>query len=78
MKKLFTILILASSYALQPLFAQHQELTDKVDMADALRQDGKIYVVVAVVAIIFAGLLLYVFSLDKKIGKLEKEIKGKP
>lgn len=43
-----------------------------VEMADALRQSGKIYVVVAVIAVIFAGLAIYLFSLDKKISKIEK------
>ena len=46
-----------------------------VEMADALRQSGKIYVVVAVIAVIFAGLAIYLFSLDKKISKIEKESK---
>ncbi|UOE35907.1 CcmD family protein [Hymenobacter monticola] len=46
---------------------------DGVDMADTLRQNGKIYVVVAVVVIIVAGLLVYLFSLDRKVSKLEKE-----
>lgn len=47
--------------------------TDSVEMADKFRADGKIYVVITVVAIILIGLLLYMISLDKKIGKLEKE-----
>ncbi|MFZ9660588.1 MAG: CcmD family protein [Chitinophagaceae bacterium] len=41
-------------------------------MADAMRSDGKIYVVVAVILIILIGLILYVIRLDKKISKLEK------
>lgn len=46
-----------------------------VEMADALRQSGKIYVVVAVIAVIFAGLAIYLFSLDKKISKIERASK---
>ncbi|MBH8560114.1 CcmD family protein [Hymenobacter negativus] len=45
------------------------------EMADALRANGKIYVVVAAVVIIVAGLLFYLISLDRKVSKLEKEIK---
>ena len=45
------------------------------EMADALRQSGKIYVVVAVIAIVLAGLLAYLISLDRKLGRLEKEVK---
>ena len=45
-------------------------------MADDLRASGKIYVVVAVVAIIVAGLLAYLISLDRKVSRLEKEMKS--
>ena len=44
----------------------------KVEMADTMRSNGRIYVVVAVVVTILAGLILYVARLDKKISKLEK------
>ncbi|ABG60484.1 hypothetical protein CHU_3244 [Cytophaga hutchinsonii ATCC 33406] len=50
-----------------------QQTADSVEMADKFRADGKIYVVVTVVAIILAGLFVYMIMLDKKIGKLEKE-----
>lgn len=45
-----------------------------VEMADQLRQDGKIWVVVAVIATVFFGIIVYLVSLDRKIGKLEKEV----
>jgi hypothetical protein len=37
-----------------------------------MRSEGKIYVVLAVVVTILAGLILYVSRLDRKISKLEK------
>jgi CcmD family protein len=40
---------------------------------DFMRSNGKIYVVVAVVLAIVIGLLAYVYSLDRKISKLEKK-----
>ena len=43
-----------------------------VEMADNMRKNGKIYVVVAVVVTILIGLFLYLFRLDKKISNLEK------
>jgi CcmD family protein len=49
------------------IFAQDTE------MADTMRSNGRIYVVVAVLVTILIGLLLYVFRLDRKISKLEKE-----
>lgn len=45
----------------------------ETEMADIMRSNGKIYVVVVVLATIFAGLFVYLFSLDRKVGKLEKE-----
>ncbi|HRN58533.1 MAG TPA: CcmD family protein [Agriterribacter sp.] len=46
---------------------------EKVEMADGLRSNGKIYVVVAVLAIIFIGLFLFLISIDRKVSRLEKE-----
>jgi predicted Na+-dependent transporter len=45
----------------------------KVDMADQMRSNGRIYVVVAVVLLILFGLFLYLIRLDRKISRLEKE-----
>jgi CcmD family protein len=44
-------------------------------MADAFRSDGKIYVVVAVVTVVLAGLLAFLVSLDRKVTRLERELK---
>ena len=52
--------------------AQDSLANKKSEMADALRASGKIYVVVAVLVTILLGLFIYVISLDRKIGKLEK------
>lgn len=51
-------------------------LMQDVIMADTFRADGKIYVVVAIISVILAGLFVYLFSLDRKISKIEKEIKS--
>ncbi len=44
-------------------------------MADDFRGEGKIYVVVAVMALILAGFFFLLFKLDKRTSRLEKEIK---
>ena len=65
MKKMLSLLIALMASA--NLFAQ------EIEMADALRANGKIYVVVAVLSAMLAGLLFYVIRLDRKISRLEKE-----
>lgn len=60
----------------QNLLAQ-QPVTDGVEMADRLRADGKIWVVVAVIAAVFAGIIIYLVRLDRQLGKLEKEVSEK-
>jgi tetrahydromethanopterin S-methyltransferase subunit D len=45
---------------------------DKPEMADVMRSNGKIYDVVAVCLTILIGLFIYVFMIDRKISKIEK------
>jgi len=54
-----------------PLPAQNAE------MADVMRSEGKIYVVVAIVLIVLAGLILYLFLQDRKLSKLEEMMREK-
>lgn len=49
---------------------------EKVDMADTMRSNGKIYVVVAVLVIILIGLFLFLINIDRKVSKLEKQQKS--
>lgn len=56
------------------IFAQ-QTVNQEPTMADKMYEDGRIYVVVAVVATIFAVIIVYLINMDSKISKLEKQIK---
>jgi len=49
---------------------------DTVDMADTMRSNGKIYVVVTVCLVILIGLFIYVARVDRKVSKLEKEMRA--
>jgi hypothetical protein len=62
-----TILLSGST----PSWAQDTQRT--VEMADTMRSNGKIYVVVAVMATILAGLLFYIVRIDRRVTRLEKE-----
>lgn len=41
---------------------------------DFMRSMGKMYVVVAVIVAIFIGIVIYLFSMDRKLTKLENQI----
>ena len=53
-------------------WVQAQDTTGNTLQATGLRAGGKIYVVMAVCITILLGLFLYVFLLDRRISKLEK------
>lgn len=54
------------------LFAHAQETAANAPNADVMRSNGKIYVVVAVIVTIVIGIFIYLFSLDRKISRMEK------
>jgi len=62
---------LLSLLALMISFSSNAQ--EKVQMADGLRAEGKIYVVVAVMLVIFLSVAIYLFSIDKRVKKLEKD-----
>jgi len=58
-----------------------EAVTEAPKMADAFRSEGKIYVVIAVLAIIFICLITYLIYIDLKLKKLEtrnKQPNNKP
>lgn len=66
---LFALLLLVSLN----LMAQN----NTIEMADKLRSDGKIYIVIICIVIILIGLLIYLFRLDKRLKMLEKKSSDK-
>ncbi|HIA37607.1 MAG TPA: CcmD family protein [Flavobacteriales bacterium] len=60
------------------LFAQDtielssQNIGERIEMADSMRESGKIYVVVAVLSVIFLGLSVFLFTLDRRIRIIEE------
>jgi uncharacterized membrane protein (DUF106 family) len=69
-KYIFLFLASLSFSALNLVFSQQNQ---PVQMADTMRSNGKIYVVVAVIVTLFIGIVAYLITLDKKIAKLEQE-----
>jgi len=70
MKRIITLLFII--FQSVQTFAQE---SNSVEMATGLRSSGKIYVVVAVISVIFIGLIAYLFSIDKRLKKIEREDK---
>ena len=77
MKNIYRFLLLTTSilFLSLPVGAQQPE---EIEMADALRSSGKIYVVVAVLLIILAGLFLFLIRIDRKVSRLEKKGEKNP
>jgi K+-transporting ATPase A subunit len=46
-------------------------------MADTMRSEGKIYVVVAILVIILLGLIAFVALTDRKVSRIEKQFENK-
>lgn len=65
------LLLLVVTFNAASVFAQDST----VEMADVMRSNGKIYIVVTICLTILVGLFLYVFSLDRKITRFEKSNK---
>lgn len=65
-KKFFSLLI----FLLITVFCHAQEA--QPEMADAMRSNGKIYIVVLVLATIFAGIIGFLIYLERRINRLEK------
>jgi uncharacterized membrane protein YkvI len=48
-------------------------VTERVDFLNSI---GKIYVVVIVILVLFAGIISFLFRLDQKISQIENQIKN--
>ncbi len=54
--------------------AQTPASSQPLEMADKMRSNGMIYVVVGCLVIILVGLLVYLITIDRKVTRVEKEI----
>lgn len=68
MKKLVSLVIMLLCFV-----AVKAQDGQSVEMADKMRSEGKIYVVIGTIVIVFTGLAIYLFSIDRRLKKIEKE-----
>lgn len=64
-------------YLMLPFVSTLVQAQESVPMADNLRSEGKIYIVVIIILIVLVGLITYLFLLDRKLGRMEKMINEK-
>ena len=69
MKKIFSLL----SFTIT-LFMSQAAFAQDAEMADGMRANGKIYVVVGIILIVLVGLVVYLFTMDKKLTRIEKQL----
>ena len=78
MKKWLIVFFLLVSFQAKP--QEKIEITSDdyqnsaVEMADIMRSEGKIYVLVGIIGIVLGGILVYVIYTDRKISRLEKQL----
>jgi hypothetical protein len=72
MKRIITLILVLTGWTLQSsLFAQAETNSASQKAAEFLATNAKYHVVVAVLIVIFSGLVVYGFILNRKISKLE-------
>lgn len=64
-------LILLVAVLFSSLLGHAQAMNIEPQMADTFRSEGKIYVVISVLAIVFTCLITYLIYIDVKLKKLE-------
>ena len=67
--------LLITLFVLLCMFTVHAQDNTAQAANEGMRAGGKIYVVLAVALTILVGLILYVIRLDRKITKLERQVK---
>ncbi len=67
-KLVYLLLLMLSGTAVQ---------AQDFEMADVMRSNGQIYVVVAIILIVLTGLFTFLFMLERKIKRLENKVDSK-
>ena len=70
MKKINSLLLSILMFIVSAVQARQE-----VEMAYTMRSEGKIYVIVAIILLILAGLIFYLFMLDRKVKRMEDKLK---
>jgi CcmD family protein len=77
MVKLKVTLILSFIFLISFLTSFGQTTREQVEMADAFHSNGKIYIVITVLSIVFVGIVIYLVSMDRKLNRIERKLTEK-
>ena len=77
MMKMFKNILPFVLMMLSVFSASAQTPANNVQMADGFYAEGKIYVVIGITGIIFIGIAVYLFMIERKVKKLEEALKEK-
>ena len=69
--------ILSLVFLFCALITSAQETIVAPQMADSFRSEGKIYVVITVIGMIFIALVVFLIMIERKVSKIEKQINNK-
>lgn len=80
MKKYIITLLLSVGISFMAMSQKQEKIpinesdynNSEIPMADKMREDGKIWVVVGTISVVMAGFIFYLVSIDRKISKLER------
>ncbi|MBK8444365.1 MAG: hypothetical protein IPL35_13555 [Sphingobacteriales bacterium] len=73
---LHTLYVVAQTSAADSLATAAPALKQQPEMADIMRSNGKIYVVVAILLLLFVGIALYLLFIESQVKQIEKELKN--
>ena len=59
---IISIILPATAFAQEP------------EMADTMRSEGKIYVLLAIILVVLFGLITYLVFIDRKVTRIEKKL----
>jgi CcmD family protein len=71
----FKIRVAFLSFLLISAISYAQPAATSPSLDETVMNSGKMYVVIAVLAVILIGIFIYLFSLDRKLRKLEEKAK---
>ena len=69
--------ILSLLFILSALCAGAQSVNTTPEMAEPLRANGKIYVVITVIALIFAAIIAFLIYIERRLNKIENKLRDR-